>query len=237
MKKTIAILTVVLAACLAPAAQGAEPATLIIRGGPEVDLFHVTLAPDGRTYTVESNFSLQAESSICWSSEETGGYQLHCKATMVLGFKIEGGEGNDLLELSPRVPVPATLIGGAGDDVLEGGAGSDMLTGGPGVDGLKGNAGADTLYGGGDTDRMGGGYGTDHLVGGPAHDAILGGPGNDSLIGDKGPDRLQGGTGADLLLGGPGLDDLFGASGPDHLIGGPGVDHLAGGPGKNILRQ
>lgn len=61
--------------------------------------------------------------------------------------------------LATAVPVPATIEGGDGLDVICGGAGNDLISGGPGNDVLYGQAGNDTL---------------------------LGGEGNDGLIGDGG---------------------------------------------------
>ena len=58
--------------------------------------------------------------------------ELLCEALPIAGFEINTGAGNDVVTLGRTVPVPATIRGGEGDDVLTGGAGADKLIGGPG---------------------------------------------------------------------------------------------------------
>ncbi len=90
-----------------------------------------------------------------------------------------------------------SIIGGAGDDLIEGLAGSDNIEGGAGDDTLKGGAGDDTLAGG---------AGDDILYGGDGADTLKGGAGDDILYGDDGADTLHGGGGDDTLRGGAGKD-------------------------------
>jgi Ca2+-binding RTX toxin-like protein len=82
---------------------------------------------------------------------------------------VYGYGGNDTLQLTGGLAVPAFLFGGDGNDtlnaggstannVLVGGAGADALTGGSGRDLLIGGSGADTLRGGGGDDILIGGY-------------------------------------------------------------------------------
>jgi hypothetical protein len=82
---------------------------------------------------------------------------------------VYGNGGNDALQLTGGLAVPALLLGGDGNDVLDasgsfannvlvGGAGADALTGGGGRDLLIGGLGADTLRGGGGDDILIGGY-------------------------------------------------------------------------------
>jgi Ca2+-binding RTX toxin-like protein len=77
---------------------------------------------------------------------------------------VYAGAGNDDVAINfqvgfgptPPAPLtgPATVYGGAGDDVLLGGAGSDRLDGGDGRDILVGGLGADVLLGGGGSDVL-----------------------------------------------------------------------------------
>lgn len=216
MKTAIAILTLALAAFVAPAQGATSPGVnLKISGGPEDDVFRVTVSSDGRTYEIESNVPLAADSTICWSAEATGKYVLRCRANAIAGFEISGGAGDDKIVLY-RIPVPATLVGGSGADYLEGGKSPDWLQGGPGNDRLVGDGGGDVLSGEGGSDRV---------IGGMGKDRIDGGGGNDFLLGGAGADELQGGAGNDMLNGGPG---------DDTLVGGPGRDLLFGGPGRDV---
>jgi len=219
MKTTIAILAVLFAAVATTAQAAPAPGVnLKIAGGEEDDVFQVGVSGDGRTYKIESNVRLEADSSICWPSEAPPAFVLHCKATAIAGFEISGGGGNDMIELV-RVPVPATISGATGADLLIGGAAADKILGGPEKDFIEGRSGDDVLAGEEGADRMTGGLGRDRLEGGG---------GNDSEYGSAGSDTLLGGVGSDLLSGGPG---------GDVLVGGPGLDALLGGPGRDVVHQ
>ena len=86
--------------------------------------------------------------------------------------------------------LPATIVGTAGDDVLEGTPGDDVIVG---LDG------ADTIRGGG---------GSDHICGGKKDDTIEGGAGDDILLGGRGRDHLVPGVGADIIRGGAWIDTV-----------------------------
>jgi hypothetical protein len=107
----------------------------------------------------------------------------------VQGVSVNGRGGNDYIAMDTRAaqaagaaPLGATLIGGAGTDVLVGGGGNDSLVAGPGNDSLYGGAGNDTLVGGAGHDYLDGGAGNNTFVGGTGftvyHDSfgdVLGG--------------------------------------------------------------
>jgi Ca2+-binding RTX toxin-like protein len=63
-----------------------------------------------------------------------------------------GQAGDDRVQLEGDLAVPATVLGGAGDDHLQGGAGRDVLIGGVGSDRLIGGGGDDVLVGGAPSD-------------------------------------------------------------------------------------
>lgn len=116
----------------------------------------------------------------------------------ITGLRVTGGPHADTITIDQTYgafPVPATLIGGAGNDVITGGNENDSILGNAGADMLNGGIGNDTIYGG---------------------------PGNDTLIGSDGDDLLFGQGGHDLILGGNGNDTLYDAVGPDTLYGGAG---------------
>jgi len=103
-------------------------------------------------------------------------------------------------------PIPATLNGEAGNDILVGGSGGDTINGGDGNDVLLGNGGNDTANGGAGDDLIDGGNGNDTLNGDSGDDTLNGGAGDDTVNGDDGKDRLSGGRGTDILNGGAGND-------------------------------
>jgi Ca2+-binding RTX toxin-like protein len=125
----------------------------------------------------------------------------------------DGGEGNDVIDLSGVGPgVEVEISGGPGDDQLFGGAGNDLLIGGLGMDRLRGRGGRDTLEGG---------LGDDILEGGDGDDELFGGEGVDRLFGNAGNDALDGGPGGDLLDGGTGINtyDLIALGSVDTVVG------------------
>ena len=107
------------------------------------------------------------------------------------------GDGNDRVMLRESLPpIAVSVLGEAGDDVLEANADVDnrvVLDGGDGADSLTGYAFADTLLGG---------TGDDVLSGGAAGDVLRGGEGDDALE----PDTWVDVQGDDVVDGGPGFD-------------------------------
>ncbi|MBI2485509.1 MAG: hypothetical protein HYW01_00825, partial [Deltaproteobacteria bacterium] len=113
-------------------------------------------------------------------------------------------------------PRAATIVGTAGDNVIDGTAGRDR------IHGLGGN---DTIRGLGDDDIICGGTGNDpNLSGGGGVDVLIGGDGTDTLNGNGNNDILSGGLGNDTLNGNNGNDTLLGDRDDDTLNGGDGND-------------
>src|SRR5687768_6130121 len=95
------------------------------------------------------------------------------QVTTSVGFRINGGGGDDRLAVEVNAPiVPVTLIGGNGNDVLLGSPGADTLDGGGGRDHLDGRAGDDVLRGNAGNDTLLGAAGTDTLYGGRGNDFL-----------------------------------------------------------------
>ncbi len=135
---------------------------LVLEGTPENDRITVELSLDGRSYEIESAAPLEVASPVCTHPEKRL-EKLVCEAAPIAGFEISTGAGDDYVALGKTVPVPATIRGGEGNDVLIGGAGNDKLIGGPGNDELVGRGGDDVL------------------IGGPGEDTLVGGPGKNTL--------------------------------------------------------
>jgi Ca2+-binding RTX toxin-like protein len=145
-----------------PAETVERQVNLVLAGSPGDDRITVELSADGRYYEIESATPLLVGGTVCTHPEEDA-EKLLCEATAIAGFEINTGAGNDVVTLGKTVPVPATIRGGEGDDVLTGGAGNDKLIGGPGNDELFGRGGNDLL------------------IGGPGNDKLVGGPGQNIL--------------------------------------------------------
>ncbi len=118
------------------------------------------------------------------------------------GMQIEGGAGDDRILIWSDVAAPATINGGAGDDILKGGKGADVIHGGDGNDTLVGRSGNDMLFGDAGSNVIRGGGGNDVIVGGESADELRGGSGRDTIIGGEGADFISGGSRGDLMIGG-----------------------------------
>jgi Ca2+-binding RTX toxin-like protein len=172
--------------------------------------------------------------SAALSDPETGTARGSVRFTLpadVEQIAVDGGAGNDTIQVDPTVLKNVILVGGAGNDTLVGGAGNDVLVGGPGNDVLYGKAGDDLLYGDDQPSediqvQLAGGTAIAHPV--PGLDTLLGGAGNDQLFASDGGDVLVGGDG--VVQGGQFV--LVSAAGRDILVGGAGKDLLIAGPGS-----
>jgi Ca2+-binding RTX toxin-like protein len=172
------------AAVPAPAVTAAEASVnLVLNGTSGDDRITIELSADGRSYEIESATPLEVGGTVCTHPEKRP-EALLCEASAIAGFEINTGAGNDTVTLghgAGTVPVPATIRGGEGDDLLVGGAGADKLIGGPGADELSGRGGDDLLIGGPGNDVLLGGAGDDVLRGGPGENVLIGGPGKNTL--------------------------------------------------------
>ena len=165
----------------------------------------------------------------------------------VLGINVTAGGGDDRVEVSSALDIPAVLVGGAGSDTLIGGAVADVLDGGPDADSLVGDDGDDVLIAE-PFDSLDGGPGIDSLT-----LTIAGTDGADSVRIENVDDvttrvtinglpydfvryefasvQVFAGAGDDLIEILPDVTvnaNVFGESGDDTLIGGAGNDSLNG---------
>jgi ELWxxDGT repeat protein len=112
-------------------------------------------------------------------------------------IRVDGAGGNDIIKIQ-GLSLPATLNGGAGDDVIYGANGADRINGGDGNDWLSGGANNDTLYGDAGNDRIFGGDGKDYIVAGAGNDVIRGGTGRDRIFASGSIDNFRSNKG-DLI--------------------------------------
>jgi uncharacterized repeat protein (TIGR01451 family) len=110
---------------------------------------------------------------------------------------IVGTAGNDVLQGTSRADV---IVGLTGNDQIFAGGGNDLICAGAGIDLVDGGSGRDFVNGGGGADRLLGRDGGDTLKGKNGRDRLLGGTGDDLLNGGKKRDRCKGGPGRDILL-------------------------------------
>ena len=163
------------------------------------------------------------------------------KTSSGLTCTIVGTAGNNVINGTAKNDVICglggndTIKGLGGNDVIDGGTGSDTVYGGDGNDSIYGGTGDDKLRGDAGNDSFFGEAGNDALTGGDGNDNLRGGDGNDSVTGDAGNDISTGGAGNDTLNGGLGADTLSGEVGDDKLLGGDGVDNLSGNDGVDNI--
>lgn len=115
---------------------------------------------------------------------------------------INAYESSDRIVLDPLLNKPATIYGGAGDDIILSGASNDVI------------------YGGGGTDFIYGRGGNDVIIGEAGRDYLYGDDGDDVVVGGNDDDVIWGGAGDDVLNGGAGFDTVYGFGDDDLIIGG-----------------
>ena len=109
--------------------------------------------------------------------------------------RIEGTDGNDIIEVIVDGPSITYVDAGAGDDIVEGTEQADILYGNTGDDTLNGYGGNDWLHGGQGDDTIDGGAGDDLVIGGRDSDYLIGGADTDHIYGNAGDDTLIGMSG------------------------------------------
>ena len=141
--------------------------------------------------------------------------------------RIEGGDGNDVIDLTSDVYAygNVTLDGGDGNDVLWASSGDDVLLGGVGNDDLFGGAGQDYLMGGGGNDTLNGDRGNDLLEGDDGNDVLTDSYGNNLFYARDGNDSMTGGAGNEIFMGGKGNDSITTGTGADVIAFNRGDDH------------
>jgi Ca2+-binding RTX toxin-like protein len=116
-------------------------------------------------------------------------------------LEIRGGGGNDLLGTLGSKKVPIFVDGGGGNDSFSGATieAKCTLLGGAGDDVLNGGPKDDSLNGGGGNDSLNGQAGNDRLIGDKGIDQLLGGDGNDTIFANEGKrdKSIDGGAGTD----------------------------------------
>ena len=141
--------------------------------------------------------------------------------------RIEGTDGNDIIEIIVDGPSITYVDAGAGDDVVQGSEEADIIVGGAGDDDLSGLGGNDWIHGGSGADNIDGGSGQDTIVGAEDADIITGGSGQDIVYGNDGDDIIYADGGADFIYGGAGNDTIISTtSSAVKLYGGDGDDTI-----------
>jgi Ca2+-binding RTX toxin-like protein len=225
-----------------------------VKGGEGFDEFIATPEPDGPDVYESGPITIaRIDYSARTTPVEVHGTSAGAAGegdTLVGGFVVVGGSGDDVLEGGPE---DTWLAGGPGDDVLAGNATrGNNLYAGPGDDVLAANGETNHLVGEEGDDTYYGGAGLDIIRDGEQHqlpailqvsvpaleggaDVAHGGGGNDAIGLGVGDDQIYGGSGDDRLDGESGKDTVGGGEGGDRLIGGYGFDRLSGGPGSDTL--
>jgi hypothetical protein len=119
------------------------------------NLLHVRgTSGDDRIAITNTTRGLRITDGTGWSKLYTGA---------LAQIRVDGGVGNDLVEINANIRTQVLLYGGAGSDTLRGGSGPDRIYGGDGRDYLYGNGGDDVIVslGDGSVDRAYGGKGFD----------------------------------------------------------------------------
>ena len=218
------------------------------------------------TVSLDSNsnqYVVRAASPVLSGPNGVTAAEVRVPVAGIVGIFADLGGGNDVFTLA-GILVPASVLGGAGHDVINGGRGNDNLNGGGGDDILNGGEGNDILAGASGNDVLNGGLGNDQLRGQTQNDVLDGGLGIDVLDGGAGENAVvddvegslvltnagftssrgdralsEGGLLRSLELRGGAGDDVFNAAaftnGRLVLKGGAGNDALTGGSLDDLL--
>jgi Ca2+-binding RTX toxin-like protein len=141
------------------------------------------------------------------------------------GTGVFTGTGNDLAN---------TIVGGAGNDVLDGGLGADSMDGGLGNDTYRVDQTADVVgetAAGGGVDLVQSTANSYTLTNTNIENLTFVGTGAFTGIGNGVANVIRGGASGDTLDGQGGNDFLHGGAGNDSLIGGTGTDSFVFAPG------
>ncbi len=152
----------------------------------------------------------------------------------------DAGEGTNFVKIDKSVTIPATLVGGDGNDELRGGSGPNRIVGRGGRDLLIGGVLNDIIVAGGSS-----GVNEAQMFGADGNDTMTAINGYNYMDGENGDDILQGGTEFDRIEGGRGMDQIFSGGGADQLYGeqdndtiwGQGDEgvYIEGGRGNNLI--
>lgn len=246
-------LLLTVAACLgatavAPAAAGAtvaavEGGVLTVTGGPgEANTVIVTDRLEGSLFVTDSRPVTAGPG--CHAAP--GRREALCPGVGVESVVLDGGDGPD--ELTTRVALPVTLLGGAGDDrVVVDGSYSfttyvlwqlpvpTVLRGGPGNDSLRGFLTPDELFGDEGDDVLEGLGNRDTHSGGPGTDTVTFREMGTGVTADLDGERDDGQSNFRRELIQTDVENLQGSDGDDVLVGGPGHNVLDGRGGSDRL--
>ncbi len=180
-------------------------------------------------------------------------------------LELDGGPGNNWIQVDPAVTQNVILYGGAGNNTLMAGSGSDTLVAGPGSSVLYGGTGDDVLYGGnipGQDVPTGGATGTTTFAAGAGFVQAIGTVSGTTItnlnintsqlnVGEfiygtgivTGTTVVQINSSSSITISLPAqvnantVENLFfgGREGHDTLIAGPGNDELFAGNGGDVL--
>lgn len=148
-----------LAATLAASAPALAGGTVSIDGdtlayrGDDVEPNNVTIAlvDGGRTIRLDELGSrIVGAPETCTVS--SSGYRADCPASGIERLDVRTGNAGS--DVRVKADLPATIVGGDGDDLLIGGPADDHISGGRGQDVIGGGGGDDVLDGGADNDLM-----------------------------------------------------------------------------------
>ncbi len=249
----------VLAANTAPVAAddtaSASGSTVIAVLGNDSDADGGTLSISGFTQPLHGTVTLNPNNTFTYVP--VAGYTGPDSFTYTLADG-QGGHDDATVNIAVSAPSLITLIGTAGDDVIdvnssstphriEGLSGNDRLTGSSAGDVIIGGAGYDTLRGGGGDDVFlveGTGQGEDTIFGDGGFDTIRGGAGDDTirlvaLTATHAIEQIDGGTGLNVVMG-TGADNALNFSAVTlvniaRIDAGSGNDQVTGTSGDDTI--
>ena len=109
-----------------PEAEDLQPSSW--RGGRTQNTISIWLTPDGTSYVIDSVVPLEVGGTVCTNPEGKPQRADLPGARSIAGFEVNAGRGDDaVIGCHRRSPIPVTMRGGAGNDMLLGGSGAGQI--------------------------------------------------------------------------------------------------------------
>jgi parallel beta-helix repeat protein len=157
---------------------------------------------------------------------DDGCYYATFEAAEVTSILIIGCGGDDRLQVSGALSIPAAIDGGEGEDAIWGGSGNDTI-----VDLL----GANEIHAGRGNDSVTVGDGDNRIWTDGGHDAVTAGDGDNEIRAGRGSNVITAGDGANRIWTDGGVDLIAAGNGDNEIHAGGVADTIVVGHGANRI--
>jgi hypothetical protein len=166
---------------------------------------------------------------------DDGCYYATFDASDVTSILIIGCGGDDRLQVSGELSIPASIDGGGGDDAIWGGSGNDTIVDLLGVNEIHAGQGNDSVTVGDGDNRIWTDGGNDEVSAGDGDNEIRAGRGSNVITVGHGANRIWTDGGADLITAGDGDNEIHAGGVADVVAVGDGANRIWTGSGDDTI--